>query len=555
MRRLLPWLGASAFLVLFFFYPILRILWMGLTIKADQGGLNQALGLIGSTTWFTFYQACLSTFLTLLVGLPGAYLFSHFEFHGKRTLNAITAVPFMLPTVVVAAGFNALLGPRGWFNVLLINLFHLEKAPINFVHTLGAILLAHVFYNTTIVLKLVGNAWSQLDPRLGQAAATLGATPKRVFWKVTFPVLRPAILAAAMLVFLFDFTSFGVILVLGGPHFATLEVEIFIQSLQMLNLPLAAILSIIQIVFTLAFSILYSSLVVRSNANVKSVMIISRKAITWSERAFVGGNLALIMALFVLPMAALPLSSLIRFEPAMGQRISQAVSFTLDYYRELFINRSGSLFYVPPILALRNSFSYASVTMLISLILGFPVASRLAHPGKLERALDPILMVPLGASAVTLGLGYIITFNQTPLLLLRSPWLVPIAHSVIALPFVIRSLQPALASIPKEYRMAAEVMGADPMRSWFAVVWPLVSRATLAAGTFAFTISLGEFGAASLLVRPENPTLPLAIYRFLSQPGGVNYGQAMAMASLLMLVTSLSILVFDRLRIPGMNYL
>jgi len=554
MRRFLSWLGTSVFLVVFFFYPLLRILWIGLTVKADQGGLSQAFGLIGSTAWFTFYQACLSTLLTLLVGLPGAYLFSHYEFRGKRTLNAITAVPFMLPTVVVAAGFNALLGPRGWFNVLLMNLFHLQIAPINFVHTLGAILLAHVFYNTTIVLKLVGNAWSQLDPRLGQSAATLGANPKRVFCKVTFPVLRPAILAAAMLVFLFDFTSFGVILLLGGPRFATLEVEIFIQSLQMLNLPLAAILSIGQIIFTLVFSILYSRLVTRSIAPARPVMNIPEKATKWSERVFVGGLLVIITALFILPMVSLPFRSLIRFDPAMGQRVSQAVSFTLDYYRELFVNRSGSLFYVPPILALRNSFGYACITMLISLVLGFPVASLLAHPGKMERALDPFLMLPLGASAVTLGLGYIITFNQHPLFFLRSPWLVPIAHSVIALPFVIRSLQPALASIPPEYRMAAAVMGADPPRAWFAVVWPLISRATLAAGTFAFTISLGEFGATSLLARPEYPTLPLAIYRFLSQPGGLNYGQAMAMASLLMLFTTLAILLFDRLRLPGTNY-
>ncbi|HBG74018.1 MAG: hypothetical protein A2X25_08530 [Chloroflexi bacterium GWB2_49_20] len=551
MRRFLPWLGASIFLVVFFFYPLLRILWLGLDWSGLEGNWDQVARLAGTTLWFTFYQAILSTLLTLLVGLPGAYLFAHYDFAGKKLVKALTAVPFMLPTVVVAAGFNALLGSRGWVNVVLMNLFHLETAPILFVNTMSAILLAHVFYNTTIVLRLVGNAWMRLDPRLGQAARMLGSKPGEVFWKVSLPLLRPAILAAGLLVFLFDFTSFGVILLLGGPHFATLEVEIFIQSMQMLNLPVAALLSILQLLCTLVFSVLYSRVVGRVNVPSTPFMNPMRKVNTWPARIFVSGMLILLISLFILPMAALPLRSFASLDPAMGQRTVFTAHLTLDYYRELFINRSGSLFYVPPIQALVNSLSYAGMTVLISLALGFPVASALVRPGRVERALDPFLMLPLGASAVTLGLGYIISFNQSPLNFLTSSWLVPLAHSTIALPFVIRSLQPALAAIPDDYRKAAAVLGAPPLRAWFAVNWPLVGRATLAAGTFAFTVSLGEFGATSILARPESPTLPLAIYRFLSQPGGLNYGQAMAMASLLMLVATLAILLIERMRLPG----
>ena len=104
---------------------------------------------------------------------------------------------------------------------------------------------------------------------------------------------------------------------------------------------------------------------------------------------------------------------------------------------------------------------------------------------------------------------------------------------LVALPFVIRTLQPALASLPRRLRQAAASLGASPLRSWIAVDWPILRRATLSAAGFAFTISLGEFGATTLLSRPEYPTIPVAIYRFLSQPGGLNYGQAMAMATML----------------------
>jgi thiamine transport system permease protein len=551
MRRFLPWLGASVFLAAFFFFPLLRILGLALDWNSIPGSWDQVKGLIGSTVWFTFYQAVLSTLLTLLVGLPGAYLFAFHDFAGKRILKAITAVPFMLPTVVVAAGFNALLGPRGWVNIILMDWFNLEKAPVIFVNTLSAILLAHVFYNSTIVLRLVGNAWAHLDPQLGQAARTMGAPPGQVFWKVSLPLLRPSILAATLLVFLFDFSSFGVILLLGGPHFSTLEVEIYIQSLQMLNLPVAAILSMIQLFFTLVFSVLYSRVALKASVPVRSGTDPLRGVQSWSSRLFRIGMIIVLILLFILPMIGLPLRSFARVDPAMGQRTTPEATLTLDYYRELFINRQGSLFYVPPIQALRNSLIYAGLTVLISLVLGFPVATALAHPGRMEQSLDPILMLPLGASAVTLGLGYLISFNTPPFNFLTSPWLVPLAHSTIALPFVIRSLQPALAAIPDEYRMAAAVMGASPLRAWFAVKWPMVGRATLAAGTFAFTISLGEFGATSILARPEFPTLPVAIYRFLSQPGGLNYGQAMAMASLLMLMTTLAIAMIEQIRLPG----
>ncbi len=135
-----------------------------------------------STFYFLrFTRPFLSTLLTLALGLPVAFLFARYDFRGKAFLRTLTAIPFMLPTVVVAAGFTALLGPRGWVNIALMRLFRLETPPMIFAGTLGAILVAHIFYNTTIVIRIVGNALSHLDPRLEQAARTLGANPRRVF--------------------------------------------------------------------------------------------------------------------------------------------------------------------------------------------------------------------------------------------------------------------------------------------------------------------------------------------------------------------------------------
>ncbi|MFN8412162.1 MAG: iron ABC transporter permease [Anaerolineales bacterium] len=539
--RLILWFFPLLFLILFFFFPLSKIVAISFDSSAIANADTPAVVL--HAIGFTFYQATLSTILTFILGLPSAVLFARFDFRGKAFLRALTAIPFMLPTVVVAAAFNSLLGQNGW--VQLFSSFLFSNASVDtfqFQGTLIAILVAHVFYNTTIVIRLVSSALSRLDPKLEQVSRSLGANPLRTWRYVTLPLLSPAILSAALLVFLFDFTSFGVILLLGGTNFSTLEVEIYLRVLKLPNLPLAALLAVIQLVFTLIISLLYSSIVSQTTTQTAPRFSTSHPPKSLREKIFVVSFIILLFSFFFLPLASLPLRSITRLEADRGDRKELQYGLTTEYYQELFINRRGSLFYVPPIQAIVNSLSIAALTVLLSLLLGFPAAFVLAKPTLLEKILDPLIMLPLGSSAVMLGLGFIITFGRA----LASPIFIPIAHSLVALPFVIRALQPAIASIPERLRQAASTLGASPLRVWQTVDWPILSRAILAAATFAFTISLGEFGATLLLARPELPTIPIAISRFLSQAGGLNYGQAMAMSTILMAVTITSILFMER---------
>lgn len=545
LRRLLLWFLPLMFLAVFFFLPLSRI--FTLTFSFETFTLENLLT-TQQALLFTFYQAVLSTLLTLLLGLPSAVLFARYDFRGKSLLRALTAVPFMLPTVVVAASFNSLLGDNGLLNTILQSINY--QLPItNFtVHPSPfiLILLAHVFYNTTIVIRIVGAALSSLDPQLEQTARSLGANPFRVWRNVTLPLLRPSILAASLLVFLFDFTSFGVILLLGRAQFSTLETEIYFQAVRQFNLPLAALLSVIQLICTLVFSILYTRLTSRL-ANQLAPRATLIKPQTLQQKVFVAILGSLLTVYFVLPLASLPIRSLFRLEADRGQRGEVQYGFTTDYYKELFVNRRGSVFYVPPIHATLNSLAYASGTVILSILLGLPAAFALAKPTRLDRFLDPLIMLPLGSSAVMLGLGFLLTFGKW----LTSPLLVPFAHTLVALPFVIRTLQPAIASIPERLRQAASSLGASPLEVWKTIDLPILRRATLTAATFAFTISLGEFGATLLIARPDYPTIPVAIERFLSQPGGLNYGQAMAMASILMTLTVVSILLIEKFRLPN----
>ena len=407
------------------------------------------------------------------------------------------------------------------------------------LNTLGAILLGHVFYNTAIVIRLVGSAWAGLDLRLEHAARALGASPWQALKEVTLPLLRPAILSATLLVFLFDFTSFGVVLMLGGPRFATLEVEIYIQALQMLNLPLSGLLSIVQLGFTLLFILLSNR--VGSRAGIPLSPRLSgegmRKPRSVGEWVIVLGGVLTLAGLLLAPMAALVARSLVSVESG---------KLSLVYFRELFINRRQTLFYVPPAQAAVNSLLVAVIATYIALLLGMLAAYAAREKVGLSRGAEIVLMLPLGASAVTLGLGFIITYGivaGAP----GFPILLPVAHALAGLPFVLRALQPALESIPPSFGQAAAVLGASPWRVWREVDLPILTRAALVGGVFAFTISLGEFGATTFLTKPDFPTLPIAVYRYLGQPGALNYGQGMAMATLLLLVCAAALLIVEKL--------
>jgi thiamine transport system permease protein len=554
------WTAPLVYLALFYALPMGQVLRLSLARGVDLAApFIEAFGsrVQRDILGFTFLQAGLSTLLTLLIGLPGAFLLARFEFRGRSLLQALTVVPFVMPTLVVGAAFQALLGPRGWANLALMGVFGLSEPPLHIVHTLGAILLAHVFYNTSIVLRLVGDFWSHLDPRLGAAAKTLGAGSGQVLRRVTLPLLLPAVAAAALLVFLFDFTSFGVILILGGPRLTTLEVEIYNQTVGLFNLPLAAALSILQLGCTLAVTIAYTRLAARLSRplSLRPRRHTQLRLRGLPRRLAAAALVGLLLLLLTTPLLALAARSVVRLDLPPGQSTPVFAGLTLDFYRELWINRQGSLFYVPPTTAIGVSLAYASASVVLSLALGLPAAWALAYrPASLaSRLFDPLLLLPLGTSAVTLGLGFIVALNRPPLDLRASPLLVPLAHTLVALPFVVRSLTPALRSIRPRLRQAASVLGASPARVIARVDLPLVGRAVLVAAAFAFTISLGEFGATALIARPEYPTVPLMIYRFLSLPGALNYGQGLALSTILMLVCAAGMLGIERLRIADVG--
>ncbi len=502
-----------AFLGLFFVYPLATIFRRGLggsfptDVLFDRGTLH--------IVWFTIWQATASTALTLAAGLPLAWATARVAFRGRGLVRALVVVPFVLPTVVVATAFLALL-------------------PESMQRGVVPILLAHVFFNVAVVVRVVGGYWARLDPSLWDAAATLGASPSRRFRELTLPALRPALAAASALTFLFCFTSFGVIVILGGPRFATLEVDIYDLATQTFDLRAAAALSLLQLAAVGAIVAVSSSLEARAGARLPLAVeqLAARRARDWERPALVA-TLAVAAVGFGLPLAAL-----------IERSFATANGAGLAFYRAL--GRDTPSLLVAPWRAVEYSLAYAAAATGIALVVGALAAAAFASQ-RGSRWLDTAVMLPLGASAVMLGYGFVIAFDTSPLDFRDAVWIVPVVQALVAAPFVVRILTPAMRGIDPRLREAAAVLGAPPARVRREIDLPLVLRPLGVAAGLAFAIALGEFGATVFLARSDRPTLPVAIFRFLERPGATNQGTAAALCVVLMAVTVLAVGIADRL--------
>jgi len=519
-----------AFLAVFFVWPVLAMVGRGFSDGLPAFEVltrPRTLRLIG----LTLAQAAIASIASVLIGLPIAHVLYRLRFRARGLLRALVIVPFVMPTVVIGVAFRTLLREGG-----LLGFLELDG-------TFVAILLALVYFNIAVVVRTVGGTWEGLDSRQEEAAQVLGATPRRVFFTITLPRLAPSIVAAASIVFLFCSTAFGVVLVLGGSRFGTIETEIWLLTTQFLDLRAASVLSIAQIVIVAGMLLLATRARGRSTAERRIGALHSARAPRRSDALPIAVAVAT-GVLLSLPIIALVLRSL------QGRD-----GWGIGNYLALAGTGSRNALVVPVWQALGNSLVIAVQATAIAVVIALAASLVLSRtprsvPGRRALELfDGVLMLPLGVSAVTLGFGFLVTLNQPPLDLRSSPILVPIAQALVALPLVVRTILPVLRGIDPRLRESAAVLGSAPWRVMRDVDLSIVARPVLAASGLAFAVALGEFGATTFLSRPDRPTLPVVIYRLIGLPGGDNFGMAIAAAVVLAAVTVGVMAIVERLRV------
>lgn len=493
-------------------WPIVMVLVAGLAPRSLDV-------LLSAATWrvvaYTTLQAAVSTVLSLGLALPAAYALYRLRIPWRRTTLAILTVPFVLPTVVVGLAFRELLPFSG---------------------TTAAIIVAHVFFNVGLVIRVVGALWALLDPRWEEVAATLGLPPWRAHLEATWPLLRPAVAASAVLVFLFTFTSFGVVLVVGDPSLPTIEVDIYQRAVQRLDLGGAAAIALLQLA-VIAVALLVSSVLQERVAVRQSLVPVPpRKPMGALDRVAIAYTALLAIAVLI------PLVSLLSTSLRVGD------GWGAQWYAQLLSPSEATTRAVPLVESLSLSLRYAAIATLIAVLLGTMAAVGIVSARRRGALLDATVTLPLGVSAVTVGLGLLLASLRGPVDM-RGWWLlVPLGQALVAMPVVVRVLVPVLRSFDPRMRQVAATLGAGPVRAWAATEGAVALRATAVGAALACAISLGEFGATAFLVRADAPTVPIQIVRLLGRPGEANLGQAAALSVVLVALTLVVVAIAERLR-------
>ena len=462
------------------------------------GGATTALG---TQTWATLQlaatsalQALASAVLTLAVGLPLTAVLARREFPGRRLLTALVTVPFILPTVVTGLALRQ--ATSGW----------LEPG-------LALLLLGHVYVNLAVVQRLVGPVWAALDGRLLLAAAALGANRWQVLRTVTLPLLRPAIRRAGAIVFAYTFGSLGLVLLLGG-RTRTLETQVLRQVSLLLDFPGAAVTALLQL------------LVVRSVLALATRDRLHRATLA----ARPGGDVrrplrhgavfaAVVSALLLAPLAGLVPSSL-----------RGSDGWTLQWWADA-VSLQGLAGVSAAPAALFATVRTATATGVTAAVLAVAVGVAVLLPR--WRWLGRLSALPLAVSASTLGLGLLLTFGRAPLDWRGSWWLLPLAHTLAALPLTTALTIPLITGLDARRVVVASTLGATPLRAFVTAYGPACGRAGVHAAAVGAAVSLGEFGAASFLGAYDHATLPVSIMRLLAHPGAQSLGVAAVMALLL----------------------
>jgi thiamine transport system permease protein len=509
------------FALVFLAMPVARLVSEGLWGEPVPG-----LALADTDPWWrdahlqwrvgwTLVQALATCVACMVLGLPMAWVLARLEFAGRLWWQRALLLPFVVPTLVAALGVLSLWGPRGWLGEPL------AQAGVSVQDGPWLLLLGNLFFNLGLVVRAGSDGLAQVSAQQVALARTLGATPWRAFWRVEWPVVAPWLASAVCLVFLYCFTGFGLALVLGGQHFATVEVEIYTLIAHELALGPAAALAVAMLALTGGVAWAYAW-VERRLAHPARITLVARRPLRgagkwiWTLWGLALGTWGLLCGAPLLALLAQGLHAAV-----WGQ---------------------GAAVWADPDtgLALRNTLQFTGMALVLATALGLlhALAGHVLKPWpRWGLAWRASAYAPLVVSPVALAFGLLLMYPQW----LASLPLLVAAYALLAYPFVAKALTAALDALPEHYAQAAATLGARPLRVFWRVTLPMVALALRRGMAFAAATMLGEFAVSLLLSRPEWLTLSTLIYQRLGRPGAGNLDAALVLSASLMV---LALLVF-----------
>ena len=529
----MPAAVVAAVIAAFFLLPLaafygITLQGEGVSAVVDAARRAVGTGRLGRIAGFTLGQAALSALLSLIIALPGAYILSHYRFPLRRAVYSFTLLPFVLPSIIVVIAMISFFGRRGVLNQLF-------GTEVSYVYSFAGIIVAHVFYNFSLALRVLASGWQSIDRRYHEIARSLGDSGWGRFRRITLPLLTPSILTAFLLVFIYSFLSFGVVLVFGGVQYETFEVRIYSDINVRLNFVSAALYAAIQLLFTGAL-FFFSGKLIRGGSAVQAEMTTPEKRLsgrspTVRVGAAVYGGLLLIF--FMGPI----LSLLYRSVSAGGGMSFQA--YLSLFGGETERNVESILRATIPAVIVQSlllAFAAGTLSFLLAMTLAWILRK---NQGAGAGALSTLVQLPLGISLVTVALGVRLLYIRV----LPLPFLVIVTQAIATLPLVYRIVSTETRRLRESYVEGARSLGAGTPRILREIALPVLRRGLLNAYAYALALPFADLTAVLTVGRGEIATFPVAIYRLI---GFRSFDLALALSGLYLIICFALFLWIDR---------
>ena len=467
---------------------------------------------------FSIAQALFSTLLASMVGMAAAFYVAKKKSLFARLLELLSAVPLSVPPLLVALGYVLFFGNNGSLNNFLIKIFRFNEAPISILYSFKGIIIAQGFYNFPLIMKAVADVWKNLPEEEEWAAQLLGASPLRVFRKLSFPHLLVPLASSASIVFLFCFFSFIIVLLFGPVGISTLEVEVYRASRMSLDFSRAFVLAIIETSIALVLVWFYSFLE-KKGLKTEGASRLHREKTKMTKTSFAFSLIlfSIIAVFFLFPLLQIPLKAL----------------FTKNAFKNLF---STKAFF--PSLAASLVTAFFTAVLATSFALVYALFIRFFDPLKQKRLLRFFPYIPMAISSVVLG--FVITSILFRFRLRPNLFLLSLCQSFLFWPFAFRQIQIAFDKVPHRIDEASSLIAPYLYRTRRVTI-PLIKKGIVSALSFSFAMSLGDASLPLLLSIPKVQTLSLLTYRL---AGSYRFAEACA-AGTIILILSLSLFLFQ----------
>jgi len=520
--------GALVSIILLSFASLLFFI---LFISQDSTTVTQFDPRVYSLLKFTLYQAFLSTLLSVLVGITLAWSLAHQQdFKGRSILVALFSSSLVLPTLIVVFGLIGIFGRNGWINQ--INLYLFDYSFGSYLYGLVGILVAHVYLNASFASRSLLHTFESIPKEKYKLAKSLNFTTFQRFLYVEWPALRPTLLSIASTIFLLCFTSFAIVLVLGGsPAYNTLEVAIYEAVKLDFDIAMALKLALIQLAIS-SLLVVFSSNFRTNLANLK----ISSINIPWSEPKRIKQIQMVIISLFALFFIS-PL--LVIVIDGIGADFGRILS------EELFIK---SFFTSITLATISSILTVIFAVLLSDTKRNFTLKHRLEE-NKFSKILNIIVSFSgnlyLAIPSLILGLGFFLLSQrfEAPLVVWSTIALLT-ANILMSLPFALSVLSPAMQKTAQRYDKLIFSLNLSKLQRWVYCEYPYLKSSLGYIFALSFCFSLGDLGIIALFGSDDFSTLPWYLYQLM---GSYRTSDAAGVALILLSITLSVFILLPRL--------